>query len=103
MFRIKKVFNQFEEALSVRRSNGNFAEITFIGINSASIKEYKNIENDLVVTVNFVSELITCIRDKEKNIVSGNPDKIKKVYDTWRFTKDIRSSGPNWLVTDIIK
>ena len=99
----KKVFNQFEEALSVRRSNGNFAEITFIGINSTSIKEYSKIESDLVVTVDFVSEVITCIRDKKKNIVSGNPDKIKKVYDTWRFTKDIRSSGHNWLVTDIIK
>ena len=99
----EKVFNQFEEALGVRRSNGNFAEITFIGINSASIKEYNNIENELVVTVDFVSELITCIRDKKKNIVSGNPEKIKKVYDTWRFSKDIRSSSPNWLVTDIIK
>ena len=99
----KKVFNQFEEALNVRRSNGDFAEITFIGINSASIKEYNNIENELVVTVDFVSELITCIRDKENKIVSGNPEKIKKVYDTWRFSKDIRSSSPNWLVTDIIK
>ena len=99
----KKVFNQFEEALNVRRSNGDFAEITFIGINSASIKEYNNIENELVVTVDFVSELITCIRDKENKIVSGNPEKIKKVYDTWKFSKDIRSSSPNWLVTDIIK
>ena len=101
--RIKKFIINFEEALKERELKGNFAETTFIGINSATIKEYNEIENNLVVTVDFVSELITCIRDKEKKIVSGDPEKIKKVYDTWKFSKDIRSSGPNWLVTDIIR
>ena len=99
----KKIYNDFEESLKERELKGNFAETTFIGINSATIKEYNEIENYLVVTVDFVSELITCIRDKEKKIVSGDPEKIKKVYDTWKFSKDIRSSGPNWLVTDIIR
>jgi predicted lipid-binding transport protein (Tim44 family) len=99
----KKIYSEFEESLKERELKGNFAETTFIGINSATIKEYNEIENYLVVTVDFVSELITCIRDKEKKIVSGDPEKIKKVYDTWKFSKDIRSSGPNWLVTDIIR
>ena len=99
----EKIYNQFEEALKEREAAGNFAETTFIGINSAKIKEYNKIENNLVVTVCFVSELITCIRNKEKKIISGNPEKIKKVYDTWKFSKDTRSSGPNWLVADIVK
>ncbi|MDB4846636.1 Tim44/TimA family putative adaptor protein [Candidatus Pelagibacter sp.] len=99
----KKIYNQFEQALKERETKGNFAETTFIGINSATIKEYEKIENNLVVTVDFVSELITCIKNKEKKIVSGDPEKIKKVYDTWKFSKDTRLSGPNWLVTDIIR
>ena len=33
----------------------------------------------LKVTVDFVGEVITCIRDKEKKIVSGHPEKIKKI------------------------
>jgi len=99
----EKIYNQFEEALKEREDKGNFAETTFIGINSATIKEYNKIENNLVVTVDFVSELITCIKNKEKKIISGNPEKIKKVYDTWKFSKDTRLSGPNWLVADIVK
>jgi len=99
----KKIFNQFEIALKERISKGYFAEITFIGINSALIKKQSKVENKLEVTVEFVSELITCVRDKEKKIVSGDPEKIKKVYDTWKFSKDISSSSPNWLVVDIIK
>ena len=96
----KKVYDQFKEALSDRESKGNFAEITFIGIKSAVIKTHKKVEDSLEVTVDFVSEIITCIKDKDKKIISGNAEKIKTVYDTWVFAKDIKSSNPNWLLID---
>ena len=98
----KKVYEQYKEALSERKSRNHYAEITFIGINSALIKEHKKIENNLEVTVDFVSELITCIKDSDKKIVSGDPEKIKKVYDTWKFSKDMRSKNPNWLLIETI-
>jgi predicted lipid-binding transport protein (Tim44 family) len=98
----KKIYDQFKLALADRESKGHFAEITFIGVNSALIKEHKIVENDLEVTVDFVSELITCIKDKDKKIISGDPEKVKKVYDTWKFAKDIRSTNPNWLLIDTI-
>ena len=54
------------------------------------------------VTVDFVAEVITCVRDKEKKIISGNPEKIKKIYDTWVFSRDVKSSNPNWQLVDIL-
>ena len=54
----------------------------------------------LEVTVNFVSEIISCVKDKDKKIISGDPDTIKKVYDTWKFSRDSRSTSPNWLLID---
>ena len=98
----KKIYEQFKEALLDREEKGNFAEITFIGIKSAAIKTHKKIENSLEVTVDFVSEIITCIKDKEKKIISGDAEKIKTVYDTWVFSKDVKSSNPNWLLIDTI-
>ena len=98
----KKIYDQFNEALQQRSKSGHFAEITFIGINSANIKEHEKTNNILQVTVDFVSEVITCIKDKEKNIVSGDPDKIKKIYDTWIFSRDTRSQSPNWQLVDIL-
>ena len=98
----KKIYDQFKEALLKRETEGHFAEITFIGINSASIKTHKKTEDNLEVTVDFVSELITCIRNKDKKIISGDSEKIKKVYDTWVFAKDIKSSNLNWLLIDTI-
>ena len=84
----------FNEALKERSNRGHYSEITFIGINSAIIKDHKKNNNILTVTVDFVSESITCIRDKEKKIISGNPEKIKKIYDTWVFSRDIKIKQP---------
>ena len=78
----KKIYDQFKEALSERENKGNFAEITFIGIKSAEVKKHKKIDECLEVTVDIVSEIITCIRDKDKKIISGDAEKIKTVYDT---------------------
>ena len=74
----KKIYDQFNQALKERNSKGHYAEITFIGIDSAEIKEHKKIGDILNVTVNFIAEVITCIRDKDKKIVTGDPEKIKK-------------------------
>ena len=98
----KKIYDQFNQALQDRKKRGHFAEITFIGVNSANIKEHKKINSILQVTVNFVGEVITCIRDKDKKIISGNPEKIKKIYDTWIFSRDIKSNNPNWQLVETI-
>ena len=97
-----KIFDQFNDALKERNAKGHYAEITFIGINSAIIKEHKKDNSILQVTVDFVGEVITCIRDKEKKIISGNPEKIKKIYDTWIFSRDTKSTNPNWQLVDIL-
>ena len=42
------------------------------------------------------------LRDKDKKNVSGDPEKIKKIYDTWVFSRDTRSKNPNWQLVDIL-
>jgi predicted lipid-binding transport protein (Tim44 family) len=98
----KQIYKQFDEALRERSSRGHYAEITFIGINSATIKEQKKIDKILNVTVEFIAEVITCIRDKDKKIISGDPEKIKKIYDTWVFSRDVTSPNPNWQLVNTL-
>ena len=96
----KSVYKQFEEAIKDRDERKFSSETTFIGINSAEVKEHQQNKNMLEVTVEFVSEIISCVKDKDNKIVSGDPEKVKKVLDTWKFSKDSRSSNPNWLLID---
>ena len=57
-------------------------------------------ENIYKVTVNFVSEIITCVKDKNNQVIEGNPDTIKTVNDVWRFAKNMWSQNPTWYLVD---
>ena len=97
-----KVYEQFNDAIKDRNSKGHTSETTFIGINSSEVKDHKQNQNMLEVTVDFVSEIISSIKDKEKKLISGNPDKIKFVSDNWKFTKNVNQKSPNWYLSEII-
>ena len=96
----KSMFNRFSEVIDTRNKKQIKYETTFIGIKSAKILEFKKIENIYKVTVNFVSEIITCVKDKNNQIIEGNPDTIKTVNDVWRFAKNMWSQDPTWYLVD---
>ena len=98
----KSIYDQFNQALRDRSQRGHYAEITFIGVKSATIKEHKKIDQILKVTVDFVGEVITCIKDKDKKVISGDPEKIKNIYDTWVFSRDTKSKNPNWHLVETL-
>ena len=96
----KEMFEDFSKVIDDRKQNLHKYETTFIGIKSSKILEFKKIENIYKVTVNFVSEIITCVKDKNNQIIEGNPDTIKTVNDVWRFAKNMWSQDPTWYLVD---
>ena len=96
----KDVYNSFSDAIKERSTKQLKNETTFIGINSSEIKDHKQNNDLLEVSVNFISEIITCIKDKENKIVSGDPQKIKRVNDTWKFSRNVKSQNPNWQLVE---
>jgi len=95
-----EMFNRFSEVIDERKNKQLKSETTFIGFKSIKILEFKKIENIYKVTVNFVSEIITCVKDKNNQIIEGNPDTIKTVNDVWRFAKNMWSQDPTWYLVD---
>ena len=94
----KKIFEQFDTALK-ERSERVICEITY-RINSAKIKDHKKIGKILNVIAEFIAEVITCIRDKEKKIVSGDPENKKRHMG---FFKSTTSTNPNWQLVNILR
>ena len=96
----KKLFSDSSEVIDERKKKGLNYETTFIGIKSSKVLEFKKIENIYKVTVNFVSEIITCVKDKNNQVVEGNPDTIKTVNDVWKFSKNMWSQDPTWYLVE---
>ena len=98
----KDMFNRFSEVIDERKNKSLKYETTFIGIKSAKILEFKKIENIYKVTVNFVSEIIMCVKDKNNKIIEGTPDTIKTVNDVWKFSKNMWSQDPTWYLVETV-
>ena len=96
----KEMFNRFSEVIDERKNKQLKYETTFIGIKSAKVLEFKKIENIYKVSVNFVSEIITCVKDKNNQVIEGNSDTIKTVNDIWSFSKNMWSQNPTWYLVD---
>ena len=96
----KEMFNRFSEVIDERKSKQLKYETTFIGLKSTKILEFKKIENIYKVTINFVSEIITCVKDKNNQVIEGNLDTIKTVNDIWSFSKNMWSQNPAWYLVE---
>ena len=96
----KKMYDDFSEVIDERKKKDHNYETTFIGVKSSKVLEFKKIENIYKVTVNFVSEIITCVKDKNNKVIEGNPDVIKTVNDVWKFSKNMWSQDPTWYLVE---
>ena len=96
------MFSNFSDAIKSRNKEGIKSEFTFIGIKESSVEKYEKIKDNLFATVKFVAEVISVKKDKDNKIIEGNPDKIKFVTDSWKFTKNINQKSPNWYLSEII-
>ena len=96
------MFSNFSDAIKSRNKEGIKSEFTFVGVKESSVEKYEKIKDNLFATVKFVAEVISVKKDKDDKIIEGNPDKIKFVTDSWKFTRNIKQKGPNWYLSEII-
>ena len=76
--------------------------MTFIGVKESNIEKFEKIKNELVATVKIICEIISVKKDRDDNVIEGNPDRIKTVTDYWKFSKNASSDNPNWFLAEII-
>ena len=98
----KDLFTNFSKVIDERKEKQLKYETTFIGLKSSEILEFKKIENIYKITVNFISEIITCVKDKDNKVIEGNPDVIKTVNDVWKFSKNMWSQDPAWYLVEAL-
>ena len=96
----KEIYQNFSDEIDHRKKENSRSELTFVGVKSAIIKNFEKKDNVYTFTVNFVSEIITCKKDKDNKIIEGNPDIIKTVNDVWKFSKNMWSNNPIWYLVE---
>ena len=96
----KEIYQNFSDEIDNRKKENIKSELTFVGVKFAKIKNFEKKDNIYTFTVDFVSEIITCKKDKNNKVIEGNPDIIKTVNDIWKFSKNMWSNNPNWYLVE---
>lgn len=91
-----EVYDSFNAVIAERESREETTEFSFVGILSADVTEASLTGQIAHITVRFVSELVTAVRDRMGNVVEGDLKAVRSVTDVWTFARDVRSANPNW-------
>ena len=93
-----EVYDSFNAVISGREAQGETTEFSFVGISSASIVDAQLVGRIAHVTVRFVSDLVTAVRNRAGEVVEGDLKAVRQVTDIWTFARDVTSANPNWQV-----
>ena len=96
-----EVYKSFVGVLDERKNKKYVNQFTFIGIKKAKIENVDKKDSFYTVKTRFVSEIISCIKDSDNNIIEGSPEEIQTVNDVWSFSRDLNSDDPTWNLTEI--
>jgi predicted lipid-binding transport protein (Tim44 family) len=92
------VYENFAAAIREREKAGHELETTLVGIDEAEIISAEMQGPNAVVTIKFVSDQVNATRDQAGEIVEGDAAEVVQVTDIWTFSRDTRSSDPNWVL-----
>lgn len=94
----ESVYSAFKGAVSARNEQQQSVDLKFVGIEHASIADSNATETEFTATVSFTSNQVRVTRDSEGNVIDGDPNRIDLVRDEWVFSKDRKTSDPNWVL-----
>ena len=94
----KEVYDGFEQAITDREKRGEKAESSFVSIDKAEITGVDVKGKTGQVTIGFVSQLISAVRDAQGVVVDGSAEAVSAVNDIWTFSRQLGSRDPNWLL-----
>ena len=92
------VYTTFEQAIEDRRNKGETLATDVHVVKDCKIMGIKKIDRMVYIKLRFLAEETIVIRDREGNILHGNPDKLIAMNDVWTFGRESRSKDPTWYL-----
>ena len=92
------VAESFQSVIDSRNEQGLTIEASFVGVREIALKEaeFDRSTSEGEVTVRFVGELTSVVKNAEGEVIEGNANEIKRQRDVWTFARKMGADNPNW-------
>lgn len=94
------VYASFAAAIDAREAQGQTLDNRLIRIEETRIQAAELDGRKARVSVLFVADIAAVTRDKDGNVVAGSLDDAVESRDVWTFSRDVRSSSPDWVLDE---
>jgi len=93
-----EVAETFKDVIDRREAEGLTIDASFVGLREIALKsaEFDRETSEGEVTIKFLAELSSVVKNREGEIIEGNPNEIKRQRDVWTFSRKMGASDPNW-------
>lgn len=97
-FLSEDVYEAFAQVVDARQEQGLKIEAEFVGVRGTTLEQarFDSATGRAEVTVKFVGELISVVKDQTGEIIEGKPGQSKRQKDIWTFERVMGSDDPNW-------
>lgn len=97
-FLAPEVADSFRTIVEQRHAKGLSIDATFVGIREMALTEasYDEAKGVADVTVRFVGELTSVVKNAAGEVVEGSPTDIRRQKDVWTFSRRMGAADPNW-------
>ena len=92
------VYETFAEVVEAREEQGLTIEAEFIGVREMSLVGATFDETTAMaeITVKYIGELTSAVRDSSGEIIEGSPTQVKRQKDVWTYARRMGVDDPNW-------
>ena len=99
----KKVFDGFNKVIESRRSDNITSEVDFICFDKSEIRDIKRLKNTIKVVVEFVSEQVNLLKNKDGEVIEGDENFVQKITDMWTFERPLNAKNNIWTLVSTKK
>ena len=94
------VLETFESVINERHAQGLSIEAEFVGVRELDLQSatFDRDASEAEITVRFVGELTSVVRNSDNEIIEGDASEIKRQRDIWTFARTMGSDDPNWAL-----
>lgn len=94
------VYTVFEQEIAKRDQDGETIETEIHAIRKTEVIEAYMLKKKAFITLRFIADETSVIRDKEEQLLSGHPDRVTEMRDIWVFAREANSKDPRWFLVE---
>jgi len=99
-FLTDEIYESFVDGVATREDQGLTIDAHFFGVREMKLVDatLNASTNEAEISIRFVAEMTSAVRDSSGDIVEGSTTEVKKQKDTWSFARTMGADDPNWLL-----